>query len=265
MKTKLKLLLLGLLSCALPAQAVVTGNWTTDYTYDGTPASTDTFIFQVTPNGAGSQRHFFWSDIVTAIDARYDTFAELDAVVADKALVNKADGAVWLGVHDFGGATSVEIPSANSPTADAVGEIAWDANDYALEVFDGTNARLIPSTRFFSATIIQPADVQPNIDAVPILPVEAYWAPFGITLLHVGIKTNSSSSLTVNFEEWVDPCDAAPSTIESVATSTSYEAIDDGELTDAAIAAGSIIYADLDTTDVNSLQIWGTYYINDGD
>lgn len=55
-----------------------------------------------------------------------DTFAELDAIVADKALVNKADGAVWLGVHDFGGATSLEVPNGATPTVNTDGEIAFD-------------------------------------------------------------------------------------------------------------------------------------------
>lgn len=38
-------------------------------------------------------------------DDQIDTFAELDTIVADKALVNKADGAIWAGTHDFQGAT----------------------------------------------------------------------------------------------------------------------------------------------------------------
>jgi hypothetical protein len=61
------------------------------------------------------------TDLTDTADLLYelelDTFAELDTQIADKALVNKADGAVWLGVHDFGGAT-VEID--NDESADAV-------------------------------------------------------------------------------------------------------------------------------------------------
>ena len=186
-----------------------------------------------------------------------------DLDVDDDFLQNTGDSGT--GAYDFGGADSFEIPNSNNPTTDAAGEIAWDANDFGLEVYDGSASRLIPSTRFFSATIIQPADVQPNIDAVPLLPVESYWAPFGIKLLHLGIKTNSSSTYSIDFEEWTAPNDGSPSAIETVATSSSYEAIDDGTLTDSDIAAGSIIYADLPATDVNSVQIWGTYYIKDGD
>ena len=35
-------------------------------------------------------------------------------------------GQVWTGVHDFGGATSLEIPNSAAPTVDADGEIAFD-------------------------------------------------------------------------------------------------------------------------------------------
>lgn len=55
-----------------------------------------------------------------------DTFAKLDTIVADKSLVNLADGAVWLGVHDFGGATSTELFNDAAPTTNATGEIALD-------------------------------------------------------------------------------------------------------------------------------------------
>ena len=189
-------------------------------------------------------------------------------VVGDAAIGDDGTNYTLIGSTgnmSFAGTASLAIPNSNNPTTDAVGEIAWDANDFGLEVYDGSASRLIPSTRFFSATIIQPADVQSNIDAVPLLPVESYWAPFGIKLLRLGIKTNSSSTYSIDFEEWTAPNDGSPSAIETVATSSSYEAIDNGTLTDSDIAAGSIIYADLPTTDVNSVQIWGTYYIKTGD
>ena len=55
-----------------------------------------------------------------------DTFIELDTAITDKSLVNMADGAVWLGVHDFGGATSTELFNDAAPTTNATGEIALD-------------------------------------------------------------------------------------------------------------------------------------------
>jgi len=75
-----------------------------------------------------------------------DTFSELDTFISDKALVNKADGAVWLGVHDFGGATSVEIPNGASPTVDATGEIAVDTTSGQLKWYDGSTTHILTGT-----------------------------------------------------------------------------------------------------------------------
>ncbi len=87
-----------------------------------------------------------------------DTFAELDAIVADKALVNKADGAVWLGVHDFGGATSVEIPHTAAPTVDAEAEMAWETDDNDLHIYDGYRDVVIASkNQSRSFVILTPA------------------------------------------------------------------------------------------------------------
>src|SRR4030042_6580932 len=63
--------------------------------------------------------------ITPIVSADIDTFSELDTIVADKALVNKADGAAWLGVHDFGGATSMEVPSGADPDFTVKGTISW--------------------------------------------------------------------------------------------------------------------------------------------
>lgn len=166
---------------------------------------------------------------------------------------------------DLGGKTSFEIPNGTNPTVDAIGELAWDSDDYALRVYNGSAAYSIPINKTAQATIIEPEKVQAIIDAVSILSVESSWAPFGITLVKVGIKTNASSSYSVNFEEWTSPTDGSPATIETVATSSTTEAEDDGTLTDASIAAGSIIKIDLPTTDIAELTVWVVYRINVGD
>lgn len=43
-------------------------------------------------------------------ESELDTFAEIQSQIADKTLVNTADGATWTGTHDFGGAT-LEVPN----------------------------------------------------------------------------------------------------------------------------------------------------------
>lgn len=114
-------------------------------------------------------------------------------------------------------------------------------------------------------TIVDPLSAYNAITthAVPILAIEAEWAPSGITIIDCGIKTNNSSTYSVTFQEWTSPSDGSPSTIEVVATSSSYEAEDDGTLTDADIAVGSIVYIVLPSTaGTEVLQIWLTYSVN---
>jgi len=50
------------------------------------------------------------------LDTDIDTFSELDAIVADKSLVNTADGATWTGSHIFSGA-NLELPNATTATS----------------------------------------------------------------------------------------------------------------------------------------------------
>jgi len=173
-------------------------------------------------------------------------------------------GATLTGTQDAGGADDFELPNGTDPVTDTAGQVAVDTDDEAIEMY-GSESRLIPTLYLISKTIYDPDGIQGTIDAPGIFPVEAESFPHGITIKDCGIKTWSSTSYSVNFEEWTSPSDGSPSTIETVATSTSYEAEDDGTLTDASIAAGSIICVDLPDTDIDMLMVWFTYTVNPGD
>lgn len=127
--------------------------------------------------------------------------------------------------------------------------------DRAIQV-SGTN-----TLQTVSVTIFDPDGVQAVSDAVPLLAVENTWAPNGITIRDIYLKTDASSSYTINLEEWTSPTDGAPVTIESVATSATTEAEDDGTLSDATVAAGSIVFVDLPTTTANWIQVSFTYFV----
>jgi hypothetical protein len=175
---------------------------------------------------------------------------------------NKATDVVYY--WDVNGVSWTEPNAAPDLVAD--GEHQYDSDDEALEYTDGTTDFLIAQkAKTFAMSIFDPDTIQATADAVPVLPVEPNSFPGGITILALGIKTDSSSTYSVNFEEWTAPGDGSPSTIETVATSASTEAGDDGTIADASIAAGSIIYIDLPDTDIDVLQVWGTYYVNDND
>lgn len=112
-----------------------------------------------------------------------------------------------------------------------------------------------------SVTIFDPDGVQAVSDAVPMLAAESTWAPNGITIKDIYLKTDASSTYSINLEEWTSPTDGSPATIETVATSSSTEAEDDGTLADATVAAGSIVFIDLPSTAANWIQVTVTYYI----
>lgn len=145
----------------------------------------------------------------------------------------------------------------------AEGEHQWDSNDDQLVYNDGTNEVVVAQkVKTFQMTIFDPDTINATDPNIPVLAVESEIFPGGITLLDLGIKTNPSSTYSVAFQERTTPEDGSPSAIETVATAGSSEAEDDGTLTDASIAAGSIIYIILPATDIDMLQIWGTYRVN---
>ena len=84
---------------------------------------------------------------IAALADKLDVFAattkaELETVISDVANFAEADGDVYTGVHDFGGASSFELPNSATPTVDAIGEVALDTT-----ITDHT-----PLFRYFSGT-----------------------------------------------------------------------------------------------------------------
>ena len=196
-------------------------------------------------------------------DDQIDTFAELDAIVVDKDLVNKADGADWLGTHDYGGAF-LELPNSANPAVVVEGRIAYDTDDEALEVFDGVNSRLIPTVHTIQKTIWDPDGIQSTEDAVPLFYVHADAYPGGIKLLSIQMGADQANSAGIAFEEWSNTTTHL-SDIETITFVSSTGVADDGSLADSDIASGNWIFADLDTTDLNFLSIAITYWIKEND
>lgn len=77
-------------------------------------------------------------------DDEMDEFSELDSIVTDKSLVNMADGATWLGVHTYGGATTVipwKVDATAAPTVE--GQAIWESDTDELTVGDGAASIVI--------------------------------------------------------------------------------------------------------------------------
>jgi len=116
-------------------------------------------------------------------------------------------------------------------------------------------------------TLVDPDTTQAIIDAVTIFPIEAEKYPNGITITDFGIKTAASSSYSVVLEEWTAP-GTHSADLETVATSTSLEAEDNGTIGNGSgggagdCNVGSIIKIDLPTDDIDELSGWIVFTVN---
>jgi hypothetical protein len=67
------------------------------------------------------------------------------------------------GVQDYGGATSFEIPNSADPDVDALGEISYDSDDFAIRAYDGTNQIAVGQKNHqISKTLYKPNDMSNN-------------------------------------------------------------------------------------------------------
>lgn len=131
-----------------------------------------------------------------------DTFAELDTAIADKALVNKADGAVWSGVHDFGGATSLEIPNGANPTVNVEGEIAIDSTTGQLVYFSSGQVRISHEVDYKCGVIENLAAADDNKelwmsnDACEVISVGVHCAGTCTTGADISLEDRSGNAMT---------------------------------------------------------------------
>ena len=139
-------------------------------------------------------------------------------------------------------------------------DVDIDNNGKIDNSFGGTNTGLmIAQMTVWTPDLINAVEA----DGIPMLAVESEWAPNGITIVNIGCKTDSAvNGYIMNLEEWNDPS-ASTSTIDAVTAGASdIEWNDGGSITDPNVATDTIIYVDLDTDDVNYIQIWFTFTIN---
>lgn len=168
--------------------------------------------------------------------------------------------------YDLGAATSLEIPNAANPTTDAEGEIAWDSDDDAIEVYNGSASYVLPLLQSRTWTIIQPDSVQSYVDTLILMHVMAEAFAHGITIADISIQSDIDyTSEVFTFVELNTYPSTTPSVIEAVTSDTYYEE-DDGTLSDASVASDAFVALVLDGTPENAemVAITITYYINGG-
>ena len=111
-------------------------------------------------------------------------------------------------------------------------------------------------------TIVEPNLIQGVMDEVPMFSVDSYNFPNGITITAIYLSTSADSSLAVNLEEWTEPDGSGTeTTIDNIATAGSDEQTET-TISDPNVAAGTTIFLDLDSTDVNWLHLTVWFYVN---
>lgn len=178
------------------------------------------------------------------------------------------DGNTYTGVHDLGGATSVEIPNGTNPTVDAAGEVAIDTNNASVRFHDGTAARTLPALMSESFTILEPDLVQAIERIVALKHFNAESYPFGATLTDIVISTSATCTDSVDILERANSGTAwsTTSTVEAI-TLSGTRTEDDGTLTDSGIAADAYVAVDLGTgfsCDIGFLMVTLSWYVNSG-
>ena len=237
----------------------------------------------VTINGGGAtvvadNSHNHTTTTISGLDISDDTNLAAgtnitlsgDTLNVDDAFLSNS-GDVGTGVFDFGGATSVEIPNAAAPVLSADGQMALETDADAINIQAGSASVggipantdvALPLIQQKGITLIEPDQIQLISDAIPFFTVDSYNYPSGITITAIRLATSEVASMAVNVEEWVDPTDGAPVTLDNIATSASTEQTET-TITDAVVAAGSYVFLDLDTTNVNWAKLTVWYYVND--
>lgn len=150
-----------------------------------------------------------------------------------------------------------------NPTTDAEGEMAWDSNNDAMEVYDGAASRLIPSLDDVDALLFAPDGIN---DQIAIFHVDADLYPFGIKLVNVQITIPADAAYSMVFEEWAGDPPAAQNDIETVTTGAgdSYMEILTAGIDDSDIDADDYIFLDIPATDVDWIAVKVIFYVKEG-
>lgn len=159
-------------------------------------------------------------------------------VAAGQIAIDLASNLTWTGAHNFGGATSLEIPNGASPTVDAVGEIALDTTDNQLLIATSTNATypavFRSQERLFGFTL---ASTSPEFVSGGQIPVPLEKDGYTVTNLKCYVQSGTSVVMTLT-----DGTNAMDS-LTCATTATT----DDGSIANNTVTANELMYVNVGT------------------
>lgn len=161
-----------------------------------------------------------------------------------------------LGEWDFGGATSIEIPNASSPTVNATGEIALDTTDNQLLVGNSGGTATVFATAVQKIWSVTVASTSPAFLNGSLLKVPTQLDGYTVTAIRCSVQSGTSKVIAVE--------DESGNSSEDITCSTSVTS-DDGSITNATYTAGEESYIDFGSTsgavDYVSISVFGTWAI----
>jgi len=183
------------------------------------------------------------------------------------AELNEGDAFTWTSTHDFGGATSLEIPAVDNPTTDAEGEIAWDANNDAVEVYSGdlTESVLIPIYKQISIPLVLPDSIAAYVPNLVVFQVNSLVYPFGIVIDSVSIQLAADAAYSMVIEEWSS---ADPPVLQNIISTVTTGATDtyaaEAPDVDGTLDASDRIILNIPATDVPMVTVNIIFHVMDG-
>ena len=194
--------------------------------------------------------------IADSLDEYPDTVALNDSL----ALYGTIAGETWTGTHDFGGATSLEVPNGAAPTVDAAGEIAQDTDSAdAIVIYDGTAARRIPTLHPLNITIIDPQNL---VDSeFTVFHFDSTYAPGGATIARIAVNTRTSTTAVVRLYEFQDETNTGAVLIDTLYLNSATR-VRDETLQHSAIEQGDFLAVSFGSGTPKYLHIEVWYYLN---
>jgi hypothetical protein len=196
-----------------------------------------------------------------------DSKSELAAQIADITEFADAAGEVFTGVHDFGGATSLEIPNGTDPDVTVVGQISNDTDggnetgDVSIRAFDGTNQFLVSrKLKTLNFTLLSPS----GIDAKDFIPI--WHNNTGMTFTVVEWKGWSNiDNVLLDIETATGVDYTNRTTVDAVTIATNGTGVfygSDSTITAGTIAADSTLAIDFGATAPEYVQLAITGWFN---
>ena len=231
--------------------------WGICYAYnpeDDTPiaAPTDDMRFYIVtdPNGAGAgaaAATIPWEELIAGYTQLTDK-ASLESAISDVSDFAEADGDIYTGVHDFGGATSLEIPNDESAdaTLTALGQVHIRGDEDRYSMHFGAGGEIAGEATMSGLHKISCSfdpgswyDSSPYVNLGPIL---AKQYPNGIIIDYweVTCHLDPDVEMTMNLCYSVNSFDLADPNIIDVMDTTNGLSSED---TDASINGGAAIPA----------------------